>query len=262
MPNRFLKLIKAAADKAAEILVHGPIGRSYWSDEGISGKEFTDALNEIPTGQKVVVGVNSQGGAVGEGLAIYNAIQRRRNEVTVRIDGYALSIASFFPLAAARVVSPKSSIWMIHKAWNWAQGNADQLRKDAELLDTHDKVMSAGYAARTGKKVNEIEAMMAAETWLTGEEAVAMKLADEETDDEVELEPMDFAAAGWKAAPAQLAMAKVFAARRMPAAAANPQPATIDKHRLFDLLKAQGKSLTADGERMIAALCGGSPKNP
>lgn len=257
MPAKFLKLIRASADQPAEILVHGPIGKSFWSDEGISGKELTDALNEIPTGQKVVVGVNSQGGAVGEGLAIYNAINRRRNDVTVRIDGYALSIASFFPLAASRVVSPKSSIWMIHKAWNWASGNADQLRKDAEMLDTHDKVLADGYTSRTGKKRADIEAMMAAETWLTGEEAVAMKLADEESDVQVDLAPLDFAAAGLKADAAQLAMTKVFASRRMPAAsAANPKPKQMNKTAIIALLKKHGVTAADDwtDEQLVAEM--------
>ena len=257
MPKQFLKVIKAAADKPAEILVHGPVGKSFWSDEGISGKEFTDALNEIPVGQKVVVGVNSQGGAVGEGLAIYNAIQRRRNDVTVRIDGYALSIASFFPLAASRVISPKSSIWMIHKAWNWAAGNADQLRKDADLLDTHDEVLAEGYTHRTGKKRAEVEKIMSDETWLTGSEAVSMGLADEETEEEVELEELDFAAAGLKSDAAQLAAAKVFARRRMPAAlAANPKPKQMNKTAIIALLKKHGVTAADDwtDEQLIAEL--------
>lgn len=257
MPKQFLKLIKASADKPAEILVHGPVGKSLWSDDGISGKEFTDALNEIPVSQKVIVGVNSQGGAVGEGLAIYNAIQRRRDDVTVRIDGYALSIASFFPLAASRVISPKSSIWMIHKAWNWAAGNADQLRKDADLLDTHDEVLADGYTRRTGKSRAEVEKMMSAETWLTGSEAVSMGLADEETEQEVELEELDFAAAGLKSDAAQLAAAKVFARRRTPSAlAANPKPKQMNKTAIIALLKKHGVTAADDwtDEQLVAEL--------
>jgi ATP-dependent protease ClpP protease subunit len=188
-----VKLLKATkANQAHEILVHGPIGKSFWSDEGISGKEFTDALNEIPAGEKVTIGVNSQGGAVGEGLAIYNAIKRRAADITVRIDGYALSIASFFPLAASKVVSPKSSIWMIHNAWSWAEGNAAEMRDAADMLETHDRVILAAYTAKTGKSESEIKKAMADETWLSGAEAIAWKLADEEGQNTPDLEALDF----------------------------------------------------------------------
>lgn len=190
MPNKFLKVLNEST--APEILIHGPIGKSMWSDEGVSGKDFTDALNKFPEGSKVTIGVNSQGGSVGEGLAIFNAIERRAKDITVRIDGYALSIASFFPLAAGKVVSPKSSIWMIHNAWSWSQGNADQLRKDADMLDTHDGVLVAGYMKRTGKSKADIEKAMADETWLTGEEAIAWGLADEDSGTEVDLKALDF----------------------------------------------------------------------
>lgn len=184
---------KSSDPSVHEIIMHGPIGKSWWSDEGISAKEFTDALNAIPAGTKIEIGINSQGGAVGEGLAIYNAIKRRSSDITCRIDGYALSIASFIPLAASRIFSPKSSIWMIHKAWSYSQGNADQMRKDAEMLDAHDAVLCAGYVEHTGKSEEEVNAALAAETWFTGEEAMDWGLSTECTDDDCELEPMDFA---------------------------------------------------------------------
>ena len=191
--KKYAVAVKAAdGDQPAEILVHGPIGRSFWSDNGITGKDFTDALNTIPKGQPVVVGVNSQGGSVGEGLAIYNAIQRRAEDVTVRIDGYALSIASFFPLAAHRVISPESAVWMIHRVWSWAEGNADIMRKSAEMLEKHDDVLVAEYVRRTGKDEKEIRKAMAEETWLTGAEAVEWGLADELGDNEPDLDALDF----------------------------------------------------------------------
>lgn len=192
MPKRYLPIVN---EVAAEILVHGPIGKSFWSDEGITGKEFSDALNKYPVGTKVTIGVNSQGGAVGEGLTIYNAIQRRSADVTVRIDGYALSIASVFPLAANKVISPESSIWMIHNAWGWSEGNAEDMRRYAELLDTHDEVLVNAYVKKTGKTQKAIEDAMAAETWLTGKEAVDWGLADETGDNAVDLAALDFSAA-------------------------------------------------------------------
>lgn len=188
--SKFLHIVTAAGQDP-EILVHGPIGKSMWSDEGVTGEEFTNALNKFPKGTKVTVGVNSQGGAVGEGMSIYNAIERRSDDVTCRIDGYALSIASFFPQAAGRVVSPPSSIWMIHRASSWSMGNADQMRKDAEMLDTHDSVICAAYCARTGKDEKTIRKAMDSETWMTGKEAIDYGLADEEGSNDVEFSQID-----------------------------------------------------------------------
>ena len=248
-----VQLTKAAkADQPHEILVHGPIGKSFWSDDGISGKDFTDALNEIPAGQKVTIGVNSQGGAVGEGLAIYNAIQRRSADITVRIDGYALSIASFFPLAAGKVVSPKSSIWMIHNAWSVAQGNAEDMRDAADMLDTHDKVIVGAYVKKTGKSESEIRSAMAAETWLSGEEAIAWKLADEESKNEPALDALDFSAApkaAYRAIPKNCtALAAAMAAPiSAPQQGADKTPKTImNREKILALLKKHGITAPKD----------------
>ncbi|MGC3961314.1 MAG: Clp protease ClpP [Verrucomicrobiota bacterium] len=228
--------VKAAeGDSPAEILIHGPIGRSFWSADGITGKEFIDALNKFPVGEKVTIGINSQGGAVGEGLAIFNAIQRRAADITCRIDGYAISIASVIPLAAGKVVSPKSSIWMIHNAWSWfdgGQGNAEDMRhiaemakKAADMLDKHDDVLVAAYVARSGKKDEEIRNAMAEETWLTGEEAVEWGLADEVSDDAADLEALDFSgmeAKAFKKIPLNC-RSLILAAAKTPISALPPQ---------------------------------------
>jgi len=255
-----------------EILIHGPIGKSFWSDEGISGKEFTDALDEIPEGSKITIGVNSQGGSVGDGLAIFNAIGRRASDVTVRIDGYALSVASFFPLAASRVVSPKTSVWMIHNAWSWCEGDADEMRKNAEMLDKHDDVLVQGYAKRTGKKDAEIRKSMQEETWFTGEEAVAYGLADESTDTEPDLEALDLSAAkaAFKHVPDYLA--PIFAAAASPRRPAektttvpiwasdkppkNTKTKTMNKEKIIALLKSRGVVVADDAteEQLIELL--------
>jgi len=164
---------------SAEILMIGAIGKSWYDDSGLTEKEFRDALASIPYGKPITLKINSEGGSVQEGLGIYNAIKERRSEITAKITGYALSIASVFPLGASRVVSPKSSIWMIHCAWSWAQGNAEDMRKQAEMLDKHDAALIDIYAAETGKSKAELRAAMEKETWITGADAVAFGLADE-----------------------------------------------------------------------------------
>lgn len=168
-----------AESEAAEIVLIGAIGKSWWDDTGITETEVRDALKTIPAGRKINVRINSEGGSVKEGLGIYNAFKERRDSITAHITGYALSIASIFPLGAGRVVSPKSAIWMMHKAWSWNQGNADDMRQAADMLDAHDETLADIYAAETGKPKAEILAAMEKETWIKGADAVAYGLADE-----------------------------------------------------------------------------------
>lgn len=171
------------AGNAYDIELIGAIGKSYWDDSGITEKEFRDALRNIPEGKSITLKVNSEGGSVQEGLGIYNAIKERRDDITARITGYALSIASVFPLGAGKVISPKSAIWMMHLAWSWAQGNAKDMEKASEMLAAHDETLIDIYAAETGKSKEEIRSAMEAETWVRGSNAVEWGLADE-TDDE------------------------------------------------------------------------------
>lgn len=183
--------VRAQADGETEIILLGTVGGSWWDDAGITEKEVRDAINSVPKGNKITISVNSEGGSVKEGLGIYDAIKQRAADIKVRISGYALSIASIFPLAAKKalggrgVVSPKAAIWMQHKAWSWAQGNADDMRAAAEMLDTHDETLVDIYAMATGKSKADIRSIMEKETWTKGGDAVAAGLADEtdEVDD-------------------------------------------------------------------------------
>lgn len=166
-----------------EIILMGAVGGSWWDDSGITEKEFRDALGKIPKGSKITILVNSEGGSVQEGLGIYNAIKDRSEEITARITGYAVSIASVFPLAAGKVISPKSAIWMMHQAWSFAQGNADDMENAAKMLREHNEALIDIYVAETGKTRDEWEQWMKDETWVRGSKAIDYGLADE-TDDE------------------------------------------------------------------------------
>lgn len=166
-----------------EIVLMGAVGGSWWDDSGITEKEFRDALGKIPNGSKITILVNSEGGSVQEGLGIYNAIKDRSEEITARITGYAVSIASVFPLAAGKVISPKSAIWMMHQAWSFAQGNADDMENAAKMLREHNEALIDIYVAETGKTRDEWEQWMKDETWVRGSKAIDYGLADE-TDDE------------------------------------------------------------------------------
>lgn len=169
-----------------EIVLTGAVGRSWWDDSGITEQEFRDALSSIPTGSKITVLVNSEGGSVQEGLGIYNAMKARSSEITSKITGYAVSIASVFPLAAHKVISPKSAIWMSHKAWSFAQGNDEDMDKAAKMLREHNKMLVDIYVSETGKTAEEWEKWMAAETWIRGASAVDYGLADETDEDDAQ----------------------------------------------------------------------------
>ena len=173
-----LDIRNEASSPEAEILVQGVIGSSWWDDAATDEKGFCDALDAIPRGKKVTVGINSFGGSVKAGLGIANAIQRRGN-VTTRNDGYAVSSAATIFAAGARRIAPAGSIVMIHSAWTGAEGNADDMRKCADMLETTDKALAAFLAKCTKKSEADCLAAMKAETWMTGKEAVDFGIADE-----------------------------------------------------------------------------------
>ena len=175
----------------AEILISGPIGGSFWDDSGMTEKAFLDALKDIPEGKPLTVGINSEGGSIQDGLGIFNAIKRWAGPTTARIDGYAVSIASVIPLAAQRVISPQSAIWMIHEPWMVAQGNAEEMRKAADILDKHGETLAQIYQQETGMSAEEVRKKMKDETWFRGDEAVALGFADESPDSVVAFAAFD-----------------------------------------------------------------------
>jgi ATP-dependent Clp protease protease subunit len=170
--------VRNEADET-HLYLSGSVGSSWWDEGGITEKEVRDALKTAKKGTKIHAHINSEGGSIQEGLGIYNAFKERSQDITAHVDGYALSIASVFPLAAGKVVSPKSAIWMIHNAWSYAQGNADDMEAQATMLREHDQMLNEIYQEHTGKSESEIKAAMDSETWVRGSEAVAWGLADE-----------------------------------------------------------------------------------
>ena len=181
-----LEVRNDAGSDYAEIILSGSIGKSWFDDSGITESEVRDALKSIPRGRKIKMRGNSEGGSVKEGLGIEDAIAGRSADITYIVAGYALSIASVFPLAAHKVVSPKSAIWMIHKAHAVTGGNADDKLGDSEMLTTHDQVMSEMYADSAAKRnpatartAAQFLALMKDETWIRGSKAVEFGLADE-----------------------------------------------------------------------------------
>ena len=164
--------VRNAVNGAAEISIHDEIGG--W---GVTAKDFIDEVRALGTVAGLNVHINSPGGSVFEGLAIYNFLKRLDN-VTVYVDGLAASIASVIAMAG-RVVMPENAMLMIHDPSLLAMGTAAELRAAADALDKVKASLVTVYTAKSGKEAGEIEAVMSAETWLTAAEAVEMGFADE-----------------------------------------------------------------------------------
>ena len=150
------------------IQMRGPIGDF---DGGISADDFRDCLNEH-AGQDVTIHLDSEGGVVSEGLAMYNAIMQHDGEVTVHVDTLAASIATVVCCAADKVVINSNAKFMIHRSWTVAMGNCKDFRSTADIMEMLDKDIANTYIERTGKDEAEILAMMDAETWMDAEEAL------------------------------------------------------------------------------------------
>lgn len=161
-----------------EIFVYDEIGPDWYGL--VSAKSVMSELGKYK-GKPVTIRINSPGGSVVEAQAIYNAMRRHSADggnVTVEIDALAASAASFIAMAGDEINMAENAMMMIHKAWTIALGNADEMRKEADVLDKFDGVLADTYAARSSKSRDEILQLLADETWLTASDAVEIGLAD------------------------------------------------------------------------------------
>ena len=160
------------------ISVYDVIGHDYWTGEGVTAKRVAAALRNMGAGP-VTVNVNSPGGDMFEGLAIYNLLREHKGEVTVKVIGLAASAASVIAMAGDKVQIGKSAFFMIHNAWVVAMGNRNDLREYADMLEPFDRAMADVYAARTGQDAKAMAKLMDKETWINGSDAVEEGFADE-----------------------------------------------------------------------------------
>lgn len=165
-------------EKSAELYIYGEIaGTQDWGDE-ITPQMMQEQLNALD-GADLDIYINSGGGEVFAGQAIYSMLKRYSGKKTVHIDGIAASIASVIAMAGDKIIMPENAMMMIHKAWSVCIGNSDDMQKLANDLIKLDGVIAGVYAAKTGKEAEEIAEAMANETWFTAAEAVEYGIADE-----------------------------------------------------------------------------------
>ncbi len=164
--------IKNVSETDAEVCIYDEIG--YF---GVSANDFIRDLSAIKA-STISLRINSPGGDVFDGVAIYNAIRRHKATVTAYVDGIAASAASFIAMAADRVVMSPHSQMMIHEASGLVIGNADDMRQMADILDKSSDNIASIYAQKAGGSVEEWRARMRDETWMSDREAVDLGLAD------------------------------------------------------------------------------------
>lgn len=169
-------IVKASDDDTTELMLYDEVG--FW---GVTAKQFAEALATVTT-PKIRLRINSPGGDVFEGYAIYNALKQHRASVETVIDGLAASAASFIALAGDKVSMGNPSMMMIHRAWTVAMGNARDMAEVAATLEKVDGQIAAIYATKSGREAGEMLDLMTAETWLTAEEAEELDLIDEVID--------------------------------------------------------------------------------
>jgi len=177
--ERWAPGLMAAASADNTISVLDVIGSDPWSGGGVTSARVAAALRSIGADKDVVVNINSPGGDLFEGLAIYNMLRDHKGAVTVKVLGMAASAASIIAMAGDTVQVARAGFLMIHDTWVVAIGNRIDLRTIADTLEPFDAAMASIYAARTGAEQKAMQKMMDAETWIGGESAVAQGFADE-----------------------------------------------------------------------------------
>lgn len=177
MSKKFWKWSNAVESNDSELILDGPISDMTWWGDEVIPQQFREELKQHKGDLTVVL--NSPGGDVFAGMSIYNALREFEAHVTVRIDGLAASIASVIAMAGDKVVMSPGTMMMIHKPWTMAVGDANELDKVKEVLNSIEDSIIPIYTSRSGLSKDEVIEMLEAETWMTAEEAVEFGFADE-----------------------------------------------------------------------------------
>ena len=194
------KLQQAAnRDNVLQLYIYGDVEGGYWDwwsgeyvESDTSAEHFREELAKYPSASEIEIFINSYGGEVFEGTAIYNQLMRHPAHKTVYIDGFACSIASVIAMAGDEIIMPANTMMFIHNMWMGAVGNAEQLRKAADDLDVINAAGRQAYLQKAGDKLSEekLAELMDAETWLTAQDCVELGLADRIAEQDADLSAM------------------------------------------------------------------------
>lgn len=177
-----MKFFAKSGGTKNELYIYDDIGGGFFS-EGITAQSIADALKEFTPKVAIDVYINSPGGSVFEGVAIYNQLMRWNGKKMVHIDGIAASIASVIAMCGDEINMAGNGLMMIHRAWGLGMGTSDDMRKTGEALDKIDGVILDTYTSRTGGDRAQIEKWMRDETWMNADEAVERGFATKKTEE-------------------------------------------------------------------------------
>lgn len=169
-------------DGPTEVLIYDVIGKD-WDGRGFDARDFAAHISALDPNSELRIRVNSRGGIVDEGIAIYNRIRQWKGKTVAVVDGAAASIASVLIMGADEVHVPRSAEVLIHDAHTFAGGNAADMRDIADRLDQVSDRIAEIYAEKTGKTAKEMRDLMRATTVFTGQQAVDIGLADKLTEE-------------------------------------------------------------------------------
>jgi ATP-dependent Clp endopeptidase proteolytic subunit ClpP len=178
-PPKAVAMIDVRAEgSTAEVLIYDTIGADFWN-ESVTAKTFAKQVSDLKEVKEINVRINSPGGSVFDATAIYNTLKNHPANITVTIEGMALSAASLVAMAGDTIRMASNAYLMIHNPWALAEGDAESMRKAADMLDKVKGQLVKTYAERSGMDETEVANLLDAETWMTADEAVEMGFADE-----------------------------------------------------------------------------------
>src|SRR5690606_33758051 len=216
------KPLAATTDDPNTITIFDVIGEDFWTGGGFTAKRMSAALRSIGN-HDITVQINSPGGDMFEGIAIYNLLRGHPARVTVEVLGWAASAASIIAMAGDEIRMGLGTFMMVHNAWGVVVGNRHDMRDSAELFDGFDAAIADIYEARTGMKRAEIEKLMDAETFMGPSEAVKNGFADL-VDNEIQT----------KADASAQARPEIHAKRRIDAALAQQGVSRTERRKMLN----------------------------
>lgn len=170
--------IKQQTGNNVNIYLYGDIADYWWDDESNSAKCLKDKLSEMNDVTEINLHINSLGGDVIEGIAMFNLLKQHPAKVNVYVDGFACSIASVIAMAGDTIYMPKNAYMMIHNCWTYAGGNAKELRKTADDLEKIMEGSIESYLSKVNISREELIELLDEETYLTAQECYDMGFAD------------------------------------------------------------------------------------
>lgn len=186
MPKKTIDFyqMKKKAKNEAEIYIYGEIVNSKYCDDDVTAGDFRDELKSLGDVDVINLHINSGGGSVFAGHAIYNMLKQHSAEIIVTVDALAASIASVIVMAGDTIKMHKNSMLMIHNSWIITMGNAKELRETADLMDKMDQSSNTAYLDKNKKVTEEqLNKMLQEDYWMTADEALELGFIDEVIDE-------------------------------------------------------------------------------